>query len=250
MADTTKVIRVKTRTARLLAGFNKKSYDAAIWFLWKRICDKKMSGGNKMKFETKFSKTASGAKIRVDVWNFTCGWANPDTGMICQNPSKKFLYAEFKDPSSNICRVAEIFCTHLASYWTEEMVIDLIDLINAKRNFKDIDSVLRQKYPQAPWADAIIKRRANGEYKEFDCPAKKKYEDLKCNRVTEDVWKNMKCIEAYSKIDWPMKRNRGFDKTKAEIEALEKECVCGHEMFFHNAGGFCAECKKYCEHQL
>lgn len=79
-------------------------------------------------------------------------------------------------------------------------------------------------------------------------PAKKKYEDLKCNRVTDNIWQNMKCIDAYSKIDWPLKRNRRFDKSKSEIEELEKECKCGHEMYLHNlSSGFCEECKKYCE---
>jgi hypothetical protein len=34
----TKLIRVRLRTARLLDGFNRKSYDLAIWFLWDKLC--------------------------------------------------------------------------------------------------------------------------------------------------------------------------------------------------------------------
>jgi len=36
--DETKLIRVRLRTARLLDGFNRKSYDLAIWFLWDKLC--------------------------------------------------------------------------------------------------------------------------------------------------------------------------------------------------------------------
>ena len=195
-----------------------------------------------MGFNTQLLNTSAGAKIRIDTWNVTCGWKNPHTGEICQAPNKKFLYAEFNDPSKKKCRIAEIFCpAHLATNWTPEIMVDLIDLIHSGRSFKDIDTTLRNKYPLVPWAKSVIKRRANGEYKEFDCPAKKKYEDLKCNTVIDDVWKPMRCIDAYKKIVWPAKSNRGFND---KINYLL--CVaCGHEMYWHK-NGRCDECNGYC----
>lgn len=74
--------------------------------------------------------------------------------------------------------------------WTSEMLIRLYDLIHAGKTFKDIDSILKSEFKNALWPEGTIKRRANGEYKEFDCAAKKRYEDdcKKDQPIPDTVW--------------------------------------------------------------
>jgi len=58
----TKLIRVKLRTARLLDGMAKKSYDEAIWYIWRKLCARQ----EKINAEKKESIFSSGKEEKKE----------------------------------------------------------------------------------------------------------------------------------------------------------------------------------------
>jgi hypothetical protein len=159
-------------------------------------------------FSTNIYTTPSGVRVRVDT--VPCGWLT-NTGDRCRL-WKQRIYLSYSDPSKIVRHSASIVCEHQKDnpgvWWDENMIVTLFDRLHVGKSFRDIDAELRTTFPAVAFPPPIIKRKSDGSYKEFDCPAKKKYEDIKCNKVTIDVWSHsVQRNDANNSIVWSQ---RGF----------------------------------------
>jgi hypothetical protein len=140
-------------------------------------------------------------------------------------------------------------------WWNENMLVDLFDRIHMGEKFHDLYESQRLKFPSVRWKPPIFKpehRPGKGKYKEFDCAQKKKYEDVKKNVVTGDVWsENVTRNFAYSSISWSDRtsyRGAKINNTHPTLKEYSSDsCACGHEIGGHDDRGFCIVCKKFCD---
>jgi hypothetical protein len=134
------------------------------------------------------------------------------------------------------------------------MLAALFDSIHAHLIFKDIDMRLREQFPSVHFPEPIIKKRADGTYKEFDCAAKKKFEDMKKSTVLSDVWNpemnDRDRNNSYKFYGGGGVRDSIFDaKRNATLfdATLCPDTTCAHEKAFHDTFGKCNICKRPCD---
>lgn len=203
------------------------------------------------KLTTKIYQTKSGMSVREDAE--LCGKPKAD-GIKCDLTATR-IYFKYNDPSKVERKNYAFICKHQETdigadkmWWSADMVIDLFNLINQGKKFKEIQDELKKLYPSRPWWEVIKPetRPGKGKYKEYDCSAKKKYEDIKQNSCGE-VW-DEKVLRKDAKSTCVTEKDfAGFRKKLIDPKIDDSICkLCGHEIFWHSKG-MCGECKAFCD---